>query len=80
MLRGWVSERVYEIVRDALPAVVQMHLNGVPFNKTAHAYLVEELQTELDLIKPKLIIALGLMDIHQSSGGRRNIIVNVWLN
>ena len=53
------SEQVYEIVRDALPAVVQMHLNGVPFNKVAHASLVEELQTELDLIKPKLIVALG---------------------
>lgn len=58
-IRRQGSERVYEIVRDALPAVVQMHLNGVPFNKAAHASIVEELQTELDLIRPKLIAALG---------------------
>ena len=58
-IRRQGSEQVYEIVRDALPAVVQMHLSGVPFNKTAHASLVEALQTELDLIKPKLIAALG---------------------
>jgi DNA polymerase-1 len=58
-IRRQGSEQVYEIVRDALPAVVQMHLNGVPFNKAAHASLLEELQTELDLIRPKLIAALG---------------------
>jgi len=58
-IRRQGSERVYGIVRDALPAVVQMHLNGVPFNKAAHASLVEKLQIELDLIKPKLIVALG---------------------
>jgi DNA polymerase-1 len=58
-IRRQGSEQVYEIVRDALPAVVQMHLNGVPFNKAAHASIVEELQTELDLIRPKLIAALG---------------------
>ena len=58
-IRRQGSQRVYEIVRDALPAVVQMHLNGVPFNKAVHASLVEKLQIELDLIKPKLIVALG---------------------
>jgi DNA polymerase-1 len=58
-IRRYGSAKVYEIVRDALPAVVQMYLSGIPFDRDAHSSLVNGLQAELDTIKPKLIEALG---------------------
>ena len=53
------GERVYEIVRNTLPAVVQMHLTGIPFDRSAHSSLINGLQTELDSIKPALVASLG---------------------
>jgi DNA polymerase-1 len=46
-LESMGSRAAYEIVRNALPAIVQMHLKGVPFDKNAHDCLL--LQINLDL-------------------------------
>ena len=53
------SRAVYEIVRDTLPAIVQMHLQGVPFDKMAHDCLLRETNLKLEQIAIHLECALG---------------------
>jgi DNA polymerase-1 len=53
------SRAVYEIVRDALPAIIQMHLRGVPFDKLAHDFLLRETNLKLEQIATRLEFALG---------------------
>ena len=60
------SRAVYEIVRDALPAIVQMHLHGVPFDKSAHDCLLCEINFKLEQIGMRLGCAL---DGRKHSGG-----------
>lgn len=58
------AERVYQVCKEAQPAVVDMGLTGMPFDAEAHQALIESLTLERDTYKNRLTAAFGSINVN----------------